>query len=143
VNRRNRRGGARPLGGLALVLVVAALCGAVFLAFVFGDVGRLAPGPCSWSFGGGRGGGSGEAGELLESPNFEASAAAAEDLRSGVVDERLVSALLEVTEEHEICVDAFKEGHYFLSGVKDGPFIPDGYGEAGALFLIYTREARR
>lgn len=133
VNRRDRRGGTRLLGGLALVLVVAALCGVVFLAFTFGDVVRLAPGPCSWSFGGGRGGGSGEAGELLESPNFEASAAAAGDLRSGVVDERLVSALLEVTEEHEICVDAFKEGHYFLPGVKDGPLIPDGYGEAGGL----------
>lgn len=133
MNRPGRRRGAKLLRGLALVLTVVVLCGVVSLAVIFGDAGRLAPGPCLWSFGGERGGGSGEAGELLESPNFEASAAAAGDLRSGVVDERLVSALLEVTEKHEICVDAFKEGHYFLPGVTEGPFIPEGYGEAGGL----------
>ncbi len=140
MNRPDGRRGARLLRGLALVLVAAVLCGVVVsLVVVFGDVGRLAPGPCSWSFGGERGGGSGEVGELLESPNFEASAASVGDLRSGVVDERLVSALLEVTEEHKICVDAFKEGHYFLPGVTEGPFIPEGYGEAGVLFSKYTR----
>ncbi len=133
MNRQERRGGRRLLRGLVLGLVAAALCGAALVAVVSMDFGRLAPGSCSWGFGGGRGGGTGEAGELLESPNFEASPAAARDLRSGVVDERLVSALLEVTEEHRICVDAFKEGHYFLPGVTDGPFIPDGYGEAGGL----------
>ncbi|MBA2442241.1 MAG: hypothetical protein H0V53_07540 [Rubrobacter sp.] len=50
-----------------------------------------------------------------------------------MVDERLVSALLAVSEDHGICVDAFKEGHYFLPGVEDGPEIPEGYGEAGGL----------
>ena len=71
--------------------------------------------------------------ELLQDPNFGASSEAAEDLRAGVVDDRLVGALRAVTEEHRICVDAFKEGHYFIEGVEDGPRIPDGYGEAGGL----------
>jgi len=44
-----------------------------------------------------------------------------------------VAVLLAITKEHRICVDAFKEGHYFLPGVPDGPRIPDGYGEAGGL----------
>jgi hypothetical protein len=55
------------------------------------------------------------------------------------VDERLVTTLQTVAEEHRICVDAFKEGHYFLPGVEDGPLIPKGYGKAGALFSQYTR----
>ena len=76
---------------------------------------------------------SGEVRALLEDPNFGASPAAVEDLRAGVVDERLVRALAAITEEHRICVDAFKEGHYFLPGVEDGPTIPEGYGEAGGL----------
>ena len=76
---------------------------------------------------------SGEVRALLEDPNFGASRAAVEDLRAGIVDERLVRALLAITEEHRICADAFKEGHYFLPGVEDGPFIPEGYGEAGGL----------
>ena len=75
----------------------------------------------------------GEVRALLEDPNFGASPAAVEDLRAGIVDERLVRALGAITEEHRICVDAFKEGHYFLPGVEDGPTIPDGYGEAGGL----------
>jgi len=49
------------------------------------------------------------------------------------VDERLVTTLQAITEEHRVCVGAFKEGHYFLPGVPDGPRIPDGYGEAGGL----------
>jgi hypothetical protein len=55
------------------------------------------------------------------------------------VDERLVTTLQTVAEEHRICIDAFKEGHYFLPGVEDGPLIPEGYGKAGALFSKYTR----
>ena len=76
---------------------------------------------------------SGEVRALLEDPNFGASPAAVEDLKAGIVDERVVFALRAITEEHRICVDAFKEGHYFLPGVEDGPLIPDGYGEAGGL----------
>jgi hypothetical protein len=75
----------------------------------------------------------GAAGRLLENPNFGATPEAAADLEAGVVDERLVAALETVTQEHRICVEAFKEGHFFLPGVPDGPRIPDGYGEAGGL----------
>lgn len=71
--------------------------------------------------------------KLLQNPDFGTSPEAAEDLRAGVVDGRLVGALRAVAEEHRICVDAFKEGHYFIEGVEDGPRIPDGYGEAGGL----------
>ncbi len=70
---------------------------------------------------------------LLADPNFGASTEAAGDLRTGVVDPRLVDVLRTVTREHRICVDAFKEGHYFVEGVEDGPRIPDGYGDAGGL----------
>ena len=70
---------------------------------------------------------------LLENPDFGASGEAAGDLRAGIVDPRLVAALRAVTREHSICVDAFKEGHYFIEGVEDGPRIPEGYGEAGGL----------
>ncbi len=70
---------------------------------------------------------------LLDRPSFGATSEAAGDLRGGVVDERLVQALLTVTGEHSVCVQVFKEGHYFLPGVEDGPVIPDGYGEAGGL----------
>ena len=38
-----------------------------------------------------------------------------------------------LTKQHRICVEAFKEGHYFLPGVPDGPRIPKGYGKAGGL----------
>ena len=71
--------------------------------------------------------------KLLDDPDFGASEEAAGDLRAGIVDGRLVDALRTVTREHEICVDVFKEGHYFLPGVEDGPVIPEGYGEAGGL----------
>ncbi|MEJ7843277.1 MAG: hypothetical protein WKF95_16045 [Rubrobacter sp.] len=71
--------------------------------------------------------------KLLRNPDFGASSEAAEDLRGGVVDPRLVETLRTVTERHRICVDVFKEGHFFIQGVEDGPRIPDGYGEAGGL----------
>jgi hypothetical protein len=77
--------------------------------------------------------GSGEARELLEEPGFGASPEAAGDLRAGIVDERLVAALHTIAGEHRICVVAFREGHYFLPGVPDGPRIPEGYGRAGGL----------
>lgn len=73
------------------------------------------------------------ASRLLENPDFGATPQAARDLESGVVDGRLVAVLQEITEEHRICVEAFKEGHSFLPGVPDGPRIPEGYGEAGGL----------
>ena len=117
------------------VLIVAAivlLCGVVFL-LVLGDRGRLALGPCTPGREGVAEGVSGEAKELLETRNFEASPKAIGDLKAGIVDERLVTTLRAITEEHRVCVDAFKEGHYFLPGVPDGPLIPDGYGDAGGL----------
>ncbi len=118
-----------------LILVLAAiamLCGLAFL-LVLWESGRLAFGPCIP--GGERiaEGATGEARELLETRNFEASRNAIGDLEGGVVDERLVATLQAVTEEHSICVDSFKEGHYFLPGVPDGPLIPDSYGDAGGL----------
>ena len=75
----------------------------------------------------------GEALELLENRNFGATSQAAGDLERGIVDERLVDVLGELTEKHRICVQAFKKGHYFLPGVPDGPRIPEEYGEAGGL----------
>ncbi len=121
------------LGRLAPILVAAVLlCGVVFLIF-FGDGGRLALGPCVPGREGAAEGASGKARGLLETRNFEASPRAIGDLRDGVVDERLVNTLQTVAEEHQVCVDAFKEGHYFLPGIPDGPLIPDGYGEAGGL----------
>jgi len=71
--------------------------------------------------------------KLLEMEDFGASGEAAEDLRSGIVDPRLVVALRAVADEHRICVDVFKEGHFFIPGVEDGPRIPEGYGRAGGL----------
>lgn len=96
-------------------------------------------GPCAPGGEGAAQGASGEAKELLGTRNFEASPKAVGDLREGIVDERLVATLQTVTKEHRICVDAFKEGHYFLPGIADGPLIPEGYGEAGTLFSKYTR----
>ena len=90
----------------------------------------------AWDFGflGGEvGEAGGEAKKLLEDPDFGASPEAAGDLEAGIVDERLVAVLLTITREHRICVDAFKEGHFFLPGVPDGPRIPEGYGESGGL----------
>lgn len=129
---------ARPKGGsclgrLAPILVAAVLlCGLVFLVFL-GEGRRLALGPCTPGGEDAAEGASGEARELLESRNFEASSKAVGDLREGIVDERLVATLQTVTKEHRICVDTFKEGHSFLPGIPDGPLIPDGYGEAGGL----------
>jgi hypothetical protein len=71
--------------------------------------------------------------KLLDNPNFGSSGEATGDLRAGVVDLRLVATLRAVTRKHSICVDAFKEGHYFIEGVEDGPRIPEGYGKAGGL----------
>lgn len=123
----------RKRSGNRLLLVVALLLGGVVAWIFFGDVGRLALGPCTPGREGAGEGVSGAAGDLLETRNFEASPKAIGDLKADVVDPRLVTTLQTVAEEHRICVDAFKEGHYFLPGVPDGPFIPDGYGEAGGL----------
>jgi hypothetical protein len=71
--------------------------------------------------------------KLLENSNFGATPQAADDLKRGVVDERLVATLGTLTQDHRICVQTFKEGHYFLPGVPDGPRIPKGYGKAGGL----------
>ena len=128
---RSKKGSC--LRRLVSVVVVAALLGSLVFLIFFGDVGRLALGPCVPGRGGAAEGASGGAGELLETRNFEASQRAIGDLRDGAVDERLVTTLQAVAEEHRICVDAFKEGHYFLPGVEDGPLIPEGYGKAGGL----------
>jgi hypothetical protein len=103
-----------------------------FLIF-FENGGRLVLGPCKPGREGVAESATGKAKELLETPNFEASPKAISDLEAGVVDERLITTLRAVAEEHRICVDAFKKGHYFLPGVPDGPLIPDSYGNAGGL----------
>ncbi len=133
---RGQRGSC--LRRLVSVVVAAALLGGLVFLIFFGD-GSLSLGPCVPGREGAAEGASGGAGELLETRNFEASQRAIGDLRDGAVDERLVATLQTVAEEHRICVDAFKEGHYFLPGVEDGPLIPKGYGKAGALFSKYTR----
>ena len=127
-----------------IVAAAAVLCGSVLLV-VLGYDGVFTPGGCSLDLGGGIGRvisslegestqpGSSEVKELLEDPNFGASPKAIRDLKTGVVDERLVATLQAVTKKHRICVDAFKEGHYFSPGVPDGPFIPANYGDAGGL----------
>ena len=134
---RSKKGSC--LRRLVSVVVVAALLGSLVFLIFFGDVGRLTLGPCVPGREGAAEGASGGAGELLETRNFEASQRAIGDLQNGAVDERLVTTLQAVAEEHRICVDAFKEGHYFLPGVEDGPLIPEGYGKAGVLFSRYTR----
>jgi hypothetical protein len=113
-------------------VAIVLLCGLAFW-IVLGEGGRLALGPCAPGREGAGEGGSGGAKEILETRNFEASPKARADLKAGVVDPRLVATLQAVTEEHRICVESFKEGHYFLRGVPDDPFIPAGYGEAGGL----------
>ena len=70
---------------------------------------------------------------LVEDPDFGATPQAGRDLERGIVDGRLIAALGVLTREHRICVQTFKEGHYFLPGVRDGPRIPEGYGKAGGL----------
>lgn len=128
---RSKRGSC--LRRLVSVVVAAALLGGLVFLVVLWDGGRLALGPCVPGREGAGEGASGGAGELLETRNFEASQGAIGDLRDGAVDERLVTTLQTVAEEHRICVDSFKEGHYFLPGVEDGPLIPKGYGKAGGL----------
>jgi len=71
--------------------------------------------------------------KLWANPNFGATPQAVRDLERGVVDQRLVAALRVLTKGHRICVQTFKEGHYFLPGVPDGPRIPEGYGKVGGL----------
>ena len=124
------------------VIIVLLLGGALLAVGLWGLEGvRISPacppgiGRGLWDPLGGHYSGSadGEARKLLEDPNFGATPQAAGDLETGIVDERLVAALRSVAGEHRICVDAFKEGHYFLPGVPDGPRIPEGYGEAGGL----------
>jgi hypothetical protein len=112
-------------------IVIAVACTLVFL--IIAAERRLPLGRCMAGSEGVAEGASGEAKKLLGTRNFEASANAIGDLKAGIVDKRLVATLQTVAEEHRICVDAFKEGHYFLPGVKDGPLIPDSYGEAGGL----------
>ena len=77
--------------------------------------------------------GGAEVRKLLENPNFGATPQAAGDLEEGIVDQRLIATLRVLTKENRICVETFKEGHYFLPGVPDGPLIPEGYGKAGGL----------
>ena len=134
---RSKRGSC--LCQLAPVVVAAALLGGLVFLIFFGDGGRLALGSCVPGREGAAEGASGRAGEFLKARNFEASQGAIKDLRDGAVDDRLVITLQTVAEEHRICVDAFKEGHYFLPGVEDGPLIPEGYGKAGVLLSMYTR----
>src|SRR3712207_1390404 len=119
----------------------ALVLGCAFLAFACGPLeGEPLSPACPPGVGRGiwelfvdDGQGSGEVRGLLEEPNFGASPEAAGDLRAGIVDERLVVALSTITREHRVCVNAFKEGHYFVPGVPDGPRIPEGYGKAGGL----------
>ncbi len=142
------RSRGRGTGQLVLILAAALLCGWALLALVRGGDRSLALGPCSsgididiGSLFGGESAepADGEVERLLEDPNFEASRKAEGDLRAGIVDTRLVSTLQTVAEEHQICVHAFKEGHYFLAGVSESTVIPEDYGEAGVLFSKYTR----
>ena len=142
------RPGGRRTGQLVLILAAALLCGWALLALVREGDRSLALGPCSSSldidigslFGGESAGpADGEVERLLEDPNFEASRKAEGDLRAGIVDARLVSTLQTVAEVHQICVHAFKEGHYFLPGVPESTVIPEDYSEAGVLFSEYTR----
>jgi hypothetical protein len=118
---------------LVLILAAVAMLGGLISLFVLWESGRLALGPCTPGREGAAEGVGGEAKELLETRNFEASSKAIGDLKAGIVDERLVTTLQAITQEHRVCVDAFKEGHYFLPGVPDGPLIPDSYGSAGGL----------
>ncbi|MDP8947623.1 MAG: hypothetical protein M3N09_05920 [Actinomycetota bacterium] len=134
----------RRRASIGSVLIAALLLGGVLSILALGrlDEGRLAPacppglGRGVWDpafFFGDDAPTRNAAQKLLDNPNFGASPEAAGDLEAGIVDERLVAALRDVTRGHSICVDAFKEGHYFLPGVPEGPRIPEGYGEAGGL----------
>ncbi len=142
------RSGGRRTVQLILILVAALLCGWALLARVREGDRSLALGPCSsgldidiGSLFGGESAepADGEVERLLGDPNFEASRKAEGDLRAGILDARLVSTLQTVAGEHQICVHAFKEGHYLLPGVPESTVIPEDYGEVGVLFSEYTR----
>jgi hypothetical protein len=75
--------------------------------------------------------GSGNVEDLLDDPDCRFSAVAFMDLKAGIVDEYLVSALQAVCREHSIYVNVFKTGHTFGAGLAEGPTIPVGYGNAG------------
>jgi hypothetical protein len=135
----------RPLGVVRATLAAALLLGVALLLVACGARGDASFSPAC-PLGVGRGlwdldfpwseddGPTGvAAGRLLENPDFGATPEAARDLEAGIVDERLVAALRTVAGEHSVCVEAFKEGHYFEPGAPDGPRIPEGYGEAGGL----------
>ena len=62
--------------------------------------------------------------KLLADRDFGATPQAAQDLEAGVVDERLVGVLRTLTEEHRVCVEAFKEGHFFEPGILTDPASP-------------------
>jgi hypothetical protein len=143
------RSGGRRTGQLVLILAAVLLCGWALLALVREGNRSLALGPCSsgldidiigslfgWESAEPA---DGEVERLLEDPNFEASRKAEGDLRAGILDARLVSTLQTVAGEHQICVHAFKEGHYLLPGVPESTVIPEDYGEVGVLFSEYTR----
>lgn len=75
--------------------------------------------------------GSGRVEDLLADPDCRFSVFALADLRAGIVDDYLVSALQAVCREHSIYVNVFKTGHTFGPGMVEGPTIPEGYGNAG------------
>jgi len=64
------------------------------------------------------------AGDLLAHPGFAASPAAAADLRSGLVDGRLVAILYALADRYPIYVSVIKTGHYECVG--GGPLAPTG-----------------
>jgi hypothetical protein len=138
---RMNRGRAK--GQLALIIAVTLVCGSVFLIFILRDGRRLAFGPCIPGREGVAEGVSGEAKELLGISDFETSNNAIRDLEAEIVHPRLVAALQALTEEHQICLDTFKECHRFLPGVADGPLSPAGYDDAGVLFSEDTRSGSK
>ena len=74
-----------------------------------------------------------EVGRLLESPNFGATSQAVRDLER---DRRPAASGVAPRPDkraQDRSCPTFKEGHYFLPGVPDGPRIPEGYGKAGGL----------
>ena len=75
--------------------------------------------------------GSGRVEDLLDDPDCQFSIFALTDLKAGIVDEYLISALQAVCREHSIYVNVFKTGHTFGAGLEEGPTIPVGYGNAG------------
>jgi len=79
--------------------------------------------------------GTGSAEDLLSDPNFEASPEAEGDLRAGIVDEGLISALGAVTDRHRVRVSVFKTGHPYgempdLPAALGGGYNSHYYGRA-------------